>query len=329
MKLEEVSQKRILLSVLNWGFGHTSRSIGIARRLLQNENELYIACDSSQKEIFKSYFSDTVRYIDHASYPFEFKGKGNFASDLFDSRRQLVKRFALEQKETEVYVDTLQIDLVISDHRYGFFSKKCPSVFITHQLSLPLKWFYQPIQWLHNSMIRNNYASIWVVDEPGCPLSGKLGNNQRLKSAEYIGHFSRFQPLEPVEKGAEIPYLAILSGPSVYAEHLLREVITFAKNNRVEVVCLSNDDFLHYELPSFVKIIKASDWNESDTMIRRAGTIISRTGYSTLMDTMILGKRAILMPTKGQTEQEYLGQLHKDSKQWKIVKSIADYRINE
>jgi predicted glycosyltransferase len=35
--------------------------------------------------------------------------------------------------------------------------------------------------------------------------------------------------------------------------------------------------------------------------------VLSRAGYSTIMDLLKLGKRAILVPTPGQTEQEYLG----------------------
>jgi UDP-N-acetylglucosamine:LPS N-acetylglucosamine transferase len=40
----------------------------------------------------------------------------------------------------------------------------------------------------------------------------------------------------------------------------------------------------------------------------RAGLIVARSGYSTVMDLVRLGKRSVLIPTPGQTEQEYLGQ---------------------
>jgi UDP-N-acetylglucosamine transferase subunit ALG13 len=38
-----------------------------------------------------------------------------------------------------------------------------------------------------------------------------------------------------------------------------------------------------------------------------AKLVIARAGYSTIMDLIALGKKSILIPTPGQTEQEYLG----------------------
>jgi UDP-N-acetylglucosamine:LPS N-acetylglucosamine transferase len=43
-------------------------------------------------------------------------------------------------------------------------------------------------------------------------------------------------------------------------------------------------------------------------LIREAGIIVCRPGYSTLMDLAALGRNAVLVPTPGQTEQEYLAE---------------------
>ena len=40
----------------------------------------------------------------------------------------------------------------------------------------------------------------------------------------------------------------------------------------------------------------------------QASMIISRCGYSTVMDLMAVQKKSILIPTPGQTEQEYLAR---------------------
>ena len=42
--------------------------------------------------------------------------------------------------------------------------------------------------------------------------------------------------------------------------------------------------------------------------------VICRSGYSTLMDLAALSKKSILVATPGQTEQEYLAQLHLQQK---------------
>ncbi|NCA79262.1 MAG: glycosyl transferase, partial [Sphingobacteriia bacterium] len=57
---------------------------------------------------------------------------------------------------------------------------------------------------------------------------------------------------------------------------------------------------------------------ELQQLIVNAPTVICRSGYSTLMDLMTLGKKAVLIPTPGQTEQEYLAENLKE-KGFKIL----------
>jgi predicted glycosyltransferase len=47
--------------------------------------------------------------------------------------------------------------------------------------------------------------------------------------------------------------------------------------------------------------------SELNQVICGAGLVISRPGYSSIMDLLKLGKRCVFVPTPGQTEQEYLG----------------------
>ena len=47
---------------------------------------------------------------------------------------------------------------------------------------------------------------------------------------------------------------------------------------------------------------------ELDKEIQKAEFVIGRCGYSTVMDLVILKKKNILIPTPGQTEQEYLAR---------------------
>jgi UDP-N-acetylglucosamine:LPS N-acetylglucosamine transferase len=42
----------------------------------------------------------------------------------------------------------------------------------------------------------------------------------------------------------------------------------------------------------------------------RADLVISRSGYTTLMDLVALDRSALIIPTPGQAEQEYLADLH-------------------
>ena len=44
--------------------------------------------------------------------------------------------------------------------------------------------------------------------------------------------------------------------------------------------------------------------------LNRTKLVISRSGYSTIMDLAVIGIKALMIPTPGQVEQEYLGQYH-------------------
>ena len=57
--------------------------------------------------------------------------------------------------------------------------------------------------------------------------------------------------------------------------------------------------------------IPARNLKEDDALFFHAACLVSRSGYSTLMDLKVLGKKAILFPTKGQKEQEYLFEIHR------------------
>ena len=46
--------------------------------------------------------------------------------------------------------------------------------------------------------------------------------------------------------------------------------------------------------------------NELNIALAQSDIVIARSGYTTIMDLAKLNKKAILIPTPGQTEQEYL-----------------------
>ena len=63
-----------------------------------------------------------------------------------------------------------------------------------------------------------------------------------------------------------------------------------------------------------LKIISHSDAKEMQKLFEVSSLIISRPGYSTIMDLVALGKKAIFIPTPGQTEQEYLAEYFMNKK---------------
>ena len=304
---ESIFNQNVLISPLNWGMGHVARSIVIIQQLLDQQNEIFVACDADQKAVFESYFSNLI-FIEHRPYPFQFSGKGKWAWDLFLQRKKLLERFAEENKEVSSYIAKFQIDVVISDHRYGFFSKVKPSVFITHQLHLPLQWFQKPVQYMHQKLIQN-FSSVWVLDDENSSLAGKLSKRIKHKDLHYIGWKSRFQLAADETKICDNLYL--VSGPLPYSQDFLNECIEMAKMQSGNNICIYPKGLtLPSNLPDNLFCLLSNNWKLVDSYCRGAKFIVSRSGYSTLMDLKFLEIKSTLIPTPGQSEQLYLVHFH-------------------
>lgn len=293
----ELSQERILFACLDWGSGHVARSISLLKQLLQQENSLFICCTPAQKTLFESY-EIVASYILTEGFRFRFKGDGNFASEMRRNAFRFLTHIRKEYLRTEKLVKEHEVTIVLSDHCYGFRSGKVPSFFITHQVSLPPKagWFAQRIhrKWM------NQFDGVWIMDDPDRRLGGVLSESN--EKSVYIGFYSRFEQQEISVVPDKI--VGIVSGPEPYSEQLFHWIIEKYGNENLVLVCPK----AYSEIPDNVRWI--NDWLSADQEIASAEIIVSRNGYSTLMDLQFLNKKAILIPTPGQLEQEYLAEIH-------------------
>lgn len=293
MQFSSVQQQTILLSYLNWGRGHLSRCIDVCRKLLAQQNTLYVACTADDFAIIREYVD--VQYIPFEEYPFHFSGEGDFAKDLWKSRKEISEFIQIEQKMVDELVRQLNITLVLSDHRYGFRSQFVTSIFMTHQLQLALKWWQRPAQWVHNRWMKN-FTFLWVMDDQENSLAGKLSAIKQRKNAFYIGHFSRFEERNDNKQW----HVGVTNGPFPYNQQLLRQL---EQDKELDVI------LTHLESED-KRVVRATSWRETDAYFYQAVTVSAYCGYSTLMDLKRLKCRGKLIPTKGQSEQEYLFQLH-------------------
>lgn len=302
----ETKSQRILFSPLNWGFGHVSRSIELIRHLVQNHNKIFVCCNEIQAAIYTQYFfSEEIEIIRFDGYPFSFKAGESFALSLIKSSLSIVQFMKKERKQVEELCKELSIDLVLSDHRYGFKTDKVKSVFITHQLQLPVNKIQVIGNRIHQRLIRK-FDEIWIVDEKERPLAGYLSKatDRILNSTFHIGHLSRFSYDCNEEKKNIINYLLIVSGPKEHWQELIQQYEKQFSKEEVLVLMPFKQDL---NLPIKWKIHIATNWVESDRLIIGAENILGYCGYSTLMDLKTLNKSAkFLIPCKGQLEQEYL-----------------------
>ncbi len=312
--------KKVLISPLNWGLGHATRDVEIIHHLLKANCEVIIGADKAPMLFLHEHFPN-LECIVIPSKTIKYPRKGFMVLKMLLAAPKLLWGIYKEHQFLKKLIKKHKIDLVISDNRYGLWNKKVHSVFITHQLWIkaPKKLqFLEPIINKINHWFINKYDECWVPDFEGeNNLAGELSHPKKLpKNIKYIDVLSRFKPQiikdlkdpkKPVKSVKNFDILAILSGPepqrAIFENILVGQIlktdynalIVQGKPGKKTSTSLKNISFVNH-LSSYLLYEK----------IINTKYIICRSGYSSIMDLVVLSKEAILISTPGQTEQEYL-----------------------
>ncbi|QLE01540.1 glycosyltransferase [Galbibacter sp. BG1] len=303
-----VKRKRILIAPLNWGLGHATRCIPIIRSLLENNFEPIIASDGEALKLLQKEFPQ-LQTVELPSYKIKYAEKAkHFKLKMLWDSPKILKAISKEKKHTKALVKELEVDGIISDNRLGGYSKKVPSVFITHQLNVltgNTTWFSSKV---HQKIIKK-FTECWVPDVEGEPnLSGRLGH---LKGGElpikYIGVLSR---LVPQDLPIKYRLMVLISGPepqrSMLADHLLSEIKEF--KGKVLFVRGKIEERQEVVLRDHIEIYNYMSSAELEHSFNQSEMVLSRSGYTTVLDLAKLKKKAFFIPTPGQYEQEYLAE---------------------
>ena len=301
-------KKRILIAPLNWGLGHATRCIPIINALISNNFEPIIASDGVALTLLKKEFPD-ITTIELPSYNVTYAKNGKyFKLKLLKDSPKLLKAIKAEKKAIKAIVKDYNIDGIISDNRLGVRYKKTPSVFITHQLNV----LSGNTTWLSTKMhqkIIEKFDECWVPDTKGdINLSGKLGHSNAFEvPVKYLGPLSRFTNKNVAIKN---DLMVLISGPepqrTLLEEKLLLELKDY--NGKVVFVKGIMEDKQTVKVINNMTIYNFMTSTLLEKTINESALIISRSGYTTVMDLAKLCKKAFFIPTPGQFEQEYLAK---------------------
>jgi hypothetical protein len=299
MRPSELQHKRILFACFDWGLGHVARSISLIRQLEEQGNAVIFAGSREQISVIQAY-NFQGRAVDLEGSNLRFKGDGNF---VLEGIRNLLKGPKFIRRDLRLVRDLVKndaIDVILSDHRYGFRHPRIHSIFLTHQLNLP-EDTPRMVSMLHKNWLID-FNEIWLFDDREKNLAGKLSLGDH-PNCTHIGFYSRFQLMDAPKQGGGI--VVVVSGPEPYADQLFELFLKIASNSVQKMTIICPERFSR-EIPANVELIH--DWELGDQAILSADLILSRNGYSTLMDLAVLGKKAILIATPGQSEQLYLAE---------------------
>ena len=330
--MEKYPKPRILLAPLDWGLGHATRCIPLIKAL-QNQNfEVFVGASGKITALLQLEFPE-LTFIPLKGYGINYaKKRSNFMFSIFAQLPKICKAIQYENKRIKQIVAEYQIDIIISDNRLGCYHKKIPSIFVTHQLNI-LTGFQLFDRWAlkTNYYFINKYSECWVPDCEGeHNIAGVLSHplRQPKTSLRYLGLLSRFECRDEVRK---IPLTILISGPEPQRSIFEKLLIEQAESYKIEALVirgLPDDQQLMYSSNEKLQFRNHVPAQELELILQQSELIIARSGYSTIMDLIALQKKAILIPTPGQTEQEYLAKRMLENQLFFTV-SQADFNMKK
>jgi len=299
------AKKRILVAPLNWGIGHATRCIPIINALIDNNYEVILAAEGRPLHLLSAEFPQ-LEIIRFADYNINYSKYLPMSVSMLLQTPKLLWNIKKEQTALQSIIKDYNIDGVISDNRFGLYSATIPCVFITHQLQIQSPYFSNSIRNFNYKYI-NKFDACWVVDDEENNLAGSLSKPNTLpNNTIYIGTQSRFEKQESEKK---YDFLAIVSGPEPQRTILEKGLINALKDRTEKsLIVLGKPELNTSEQIGSLSLKSHLNAKELNTAILQSDLIICRPGYSTVMDLAKLEKKAVFIPTPGQTEQEYLAE---------------------
>lgn len=303
-------QKRILVAPLNWGLGHVTRCIPLIQSLESMGAEVILASDGVALHLLKAEFPH-LKTFRLPGYRIRYFSK-NMTLNILRQLPRILFAIKSEQWETARIVREQRIQGVISDNRYGCYSHDISNVILTHQLNLkvPNPFF----AWVANRLLRralSKFQGVWTPDTQHPPtLSATLSHPAPgVKNLQYIGLLSRAIPSPDVVE-QEYDVAVVLSGPEPQRSHLEQLLLEQAMLLPQKFIFIQGKtkSKTHHFIADHIESVSYLTSEELNKVLASTNVIICRSGYSSLMDLAANGKRAILIPTPGQTEQEYLAE---------------------
>jgi uncharacterized protein (TIGR00661 family) len=302
------NKKNILVAPLNWGLGHATRCIPIIRELQKNGFTPIIASDGNALALLKKEFPNLI-HLELPSYHIKYGEKGeNLRWKLFKNSPKTLISILKEKKIVKKWIQEFDLCGIISDNRLGVYSKKIPSVYITHQVTVLSGNSTHFTSKVHQFFIKN-FKECWVPDfDKNMRFSGKLGRTKiNSLNLKYIGILSRMDKIELPKKH---DLMVLISGPepqrTILEEKLIDEVESF--KGSVLFIKGKVEETQKIEQKNHITFCNFMTSAELEIAFNESKNILCRSGYTTIMDLVKMEKKAFFIPTPGQFEQEYLAK---------------------
>ncbi len=341
---------------MDWGLGHAARCIPVIKAFRNAGCRVVVASSGPGAELIgREPGMGAIEIVPFPGFSVSYS-RYWLLPHLFLQLPSFLYHIEREKKMLKILAGRLGPDLIISDNRYGLFHDSIPSILITHQLRPQLPAFFKPLENSLSAVIKKwagNFNECWIPDFPGAPASGELVEGwNRLPLVRFTGWLSRFGSDRPgfrrnmnscrdgeradcqgsdTSGGKRYRYriLFILSGPEPQRSILEKKITCQCLSACVRAMIVRGvpSDPVKKRSVKNLDVVSFLDSKALYEAICNSRLVICRSGYSSVMDLLVLGKRAVLVPTPGQTEQLYLARWL-DDKGWFKMITQKDFNID-
>jgi UDP:flavonoid glycosyltransferase YjiC (YdhE family) len=308
------NQYNILICPLEWGLGHAGRMVVLASAFKERQHNVFIGSVKRHHFLFNSEING-LTCIDFKGFkPVYSKILPQYFM-IFLQLPVLFYYIVYEHYRLKRIIREFNIDIVISDNRLGLWNSSTRSIYVTHQLRISFPRLIKWLEWtgiIFQRFFIKKFDLCLIPDLPGnLNLTGRLSHDLRLPdNTRFIGILSRFNPQSSdIGKKQRTSFnTLILSGPEPQRSVLRQKVVNRFKSLNLPLIILEGKPGNASEKKIETNIISYNHLSSSDMqkILSDSAFIISRSGYSTVMELISMNRTALLVPTPGQTEQEYL-----------------------
>jgi len=313
--------RRILYGVYHWGLGHATRSLGLIRALLERGDDVTILMqDGAGMRLLQSELGDACEYLPFRDTPAPFSlHPVVFYARMTAAMPWILAGFRREHRFTERLVAERHLDCVVSDSRFGVWSRAVPSYCILHSIHQRVPFFSRFTEWCAERGQRDllkGFTRILIPDvEESGGLSGWLGHDPDFDwgagRLAYIGPLSSVRRMD-VEQDVDVFFsVSGIEPQRGLLEKLALEALP-KLSGRIVVTLGKPGDGSQPHQAGGATVFNYLDRQRQAEMLNRAKLVMTRSGYTTLMELAGLGRKALFVATPGQSEQEYLARFHRD-----------------
>lgn len=316
---------KIAFAVNSYGLGHATRSLSLIRETIERGHEVYVIGYGRSLEFLKKSLGPKVtEYLSIQDYSFA----KTFSEKKFSKRKFLfltpyfIYEANREHKQFLALHKKHHFDRIISDARYGIYAPGTPSFFINHHICYPIKPWPELNAILSEGIsyyilgIQRHFSKILIPDLEGKSLSHNMTHNFHFFKKHQYAYLGILSMMREMPVAEEYDYFFSVSGPEpqrTVLEKVVLAMIPKITDKKIAITLGKSEQEPTVKVNGNVTLFNFLNSARQNEIMAKSRFIITRSGYSTLMDLAELGKRALLIPTDGQPEQEYLAEYLHDT----------------